>query len=111
MKGSTLKSYTTGFVFSVALTLAAYVLAVDGMRSVGTLVAALLALAFVQLGVQMYYFLPGSGQRWNLGTFLATVALIAIVVGGSIWIMDHLNYRMMSSPTEMQRYIQSQQGF
>lgn len=111
MKGATLKSYATGFVISVALTLLAYALTVGGALSAGTVITALLALAFVQLTVQMAFFLPGSGQRWNLGTFLATVSLIAIVVAGSIWIMGHLDYRMMSSPEEMQRYIEGQQGF
>lgn len=111
MKGATLKSYATGFLVSVALTLAAYALVVAGAMSGWTLAAAVLALAFVQLVVQMLFFLPGSGQRWNLGTFVAAVGLILIIVTGSIWIMSHLNYRMTSSPSEMQRYIQGQQGF
>ena len=111
MKSSTLRSYTTGFIISVALTLAAFALVDKGLLSGVALVAAVLALAFVQLVVQMLFFLPGSGQRWNLGTFLATVVLILIIVTGSIWIMSHLNYRMMSSPSEMQGYIQGQQGF
>jgi hypothetical protein len=30
---------------------------------------------------------------------------------GSIWIMGHLNYNMMASPSDMNSYIQSQDGF
>ena len=39
------------------------------------------------------------------------MGIILIVVVGSIWIMDHLNYNMMASPADMNTYIQSQDGF
>ncbi|HSD12174.1 MAG TPA: cytochrome C oxidase subunit IV family protein, partial [Patescibacteria group bacterium] len=77
-------------------------------------IAAILVLAVAQLVVQMLFFLhvgSETGPRLNLASFAITVALIMIVVLGSIWIMGHLNYRMMASPSAMQDYIKSQQGF
>lgn len=112
MKTATLKTYTIGLIASVGLTLAAYALVVSQMLAGRTLVLTVLAMAVAQLIVQMLFFLgPESQDRWNLGAFIMTLSLVVIVVGGSIWIMAHLNYAMMASPNEMTKYVESQQGF
>jgi cytochrome o ubiquinol oxidase subunit IV len=114
MKGASLKSYTVGFLTSIALTLTAYALVVAHLMAGWMLVAAILVLAVVQLAVQMLFFLhigSESGGGLNLFTFLTTLSMVLIIVAGSIWIMAHLNYSMMASPSMMQDYIQSQQGF
>jgi len=36
------------------------------------------------------------------------LGVVLIIVGGSIWIMNDLNYRMMDSPQQMQKYLKSQ---
>ncbi|HTM67819.1 MAG TPA: cytochrome o ubiquinol oxidase subunit IV [Candidatus Binatia bacterium] len=111
---ATLKSYAIGFALSIALTLAAYGLVTERVLVGGTLVAALLGLAVAQLVVQMWFFLhigEETGGRLKLATFLVTLMLVLIVVAGSIWIMGHLNYQMMSSPGAMQKYIEGQQAF
>lgn len=115
MKGGMRRSAVIGFIVSIVLTFIAYG-AVTGHWLSGTaLVAVILALALTQLAVQMTCFLDlgfgASGARWRTLTFLATFGLVFIVVVGSVWIMWHLNYNMMASPSQMMKYIQSQQGF
>jgi cytochrome o ubiquinol oxidase operon protein cyoD len=106
------KSYTIGFVLSLALTLTAFFIVVHPgafhMAS-GALLAAILTLAVVQLVVQLLFFLHlGSAGGWKLSVLLSTIALVLIIVIGSIWIMNHLNYSM--TPAQMDQYMQDQQG-
>ena len=56
-KSPTAKSYISGFLYSVILTLTAYYLVVNDVFSGWTLVFSILALAVVQLAVQLFYFL------------------------------------------------------
>ncbi|HUC31522.1 MAG TPA: cytochrome o ubiquinol oxidase subunit IV [Candidatus Paceibacterota bacterium] len=114
---ATLKSYVIGFVSSVVLTLAAFSLVMyPGFfhASYGVLVPAIILLAIAQLFVQLIFFMHLASEselRWKLAAFISTVGIVLIVVVGSIWIMNHLNYNMMASPADMNAYIQSQDGF
>ena len=114
---ATLKSYIIGFVLSVVLTLTAFLVVIDpGFFRIGygTIVPTILVLAVVQLFVQLIFFMhlaKESGPRWRLAALISTISIVLIVVVGSIWIMNHLNYNMMASPSEMNSYIQSQDGF
>lgn len=114
-----LSSYVIGYLSSIVLTLAAYMLIeihINSDRETFShpfLIVAILALAIIQLIVQLVYFMhlaSETGPRWKLAVLVSTVGLILIVVVGSIWIMNHLNYNMMASPSEMNAYIQSQDG-
>src|SRR5271154_1342220 len=114
-----MKSYITGYISSVLLTLAAYALIEIHITSLHEtfshpfLTVAILVLAVVQLIVQLIFFLHlggGPEGRWNLVIFGPTLAIVLILVVGSLWIMNHLNYNMMASPTQMNAYIQSQDG-
>lgn len=113
----TLKSYITGFVLSVIFTLAAFFIVMNPgyfHMSTETVIAAILGLAVVQLMVQLVFFLhlgKESGPRWRLAAFASTLGIVLIVIIASIWIMNNLNYNMMASPTLMNQYIQSQDGF
>jgi cytochrome o ubiquinol oxidase operon protein cyoD len=101
------------------LTLAAYTLIEIHINSAHEtfshpfLTVAILTLAVLQFIVQLFYFLhlgSETGPRWNLVVFLSTLGIVLILVVGSIWIMNHLNYNMMASPSQMDSYIQSQDG-
>lgn len=116
----TLGSYITGFILSIALTLTAawlvWMYIASGRTLFGRtlLIEILIALAIAQLFVQLTFFMhlvDESGPRWKLGALVSAVGIILIVVIGSIWIMNHLNYNMMASPADMNAYIQSQDGF
>jgi cytochrome o ubiquinol oxidase operon protein cyoD len=108
----TFKSYLTGFVLSVALTLLAFYFVTAHISSGhilyshNFLTVATLALALVQAVIQMLFFLhlnKGENARWNLAVFGSTVCIILILVIGSIWIMGHLNYNM--TPQDMNTYM------
>ncbi len=59
----------------------------------------ILLLALLQLVIQVRcFFRMGFNQdkdHWNLVSFLFTAIVLAIVVGGSLWIMHNLNENMM----------------
>lgn len=116
----TLTSYIIGFILSIVFTLAAawlvwvYVSSGRTLFDRELLIGMILLLAIAQLFVQLIFFMhlaDESGPRWKLGALLSAVGIILIIVIGSIWIMDHLNYNMMASPADMNAYIQSQDGF
>ncbi|MGH7193115.1 MAG: cytochrome o ubiquinol oxidase subunit IV [Candidatus Saccharimonadales bacterium] len=109
--------YVTGFILSVSLTAVAFALVHIHIAhhhqypSDNFMVVALPSLAVVQFFVQMVCFLHmghESRPHWNAWAlaFAATVVLILVIC--SLWIMSNLNYRMMSSPVQIQRYIDSQ---
>lgn len=96
----TTKSFVVGFVLSIILTLAAYFAVVYKVFGTAELIVFILVLAFVQLAVQLLWFLHLGREpkpRWNLQVFLVAFSIIFVVVVGSIWIMTHLNYNMLPS--------------
>src|SRR5271170_7526670 len=114
MDQGTYKSYIAGFITSIVLTLAAYFAVAHPeyfrltLASPAAILAVILALAVVQLVVQMFFFLhvgAQPGRSWKLTVFGSTLVLVLIIVIGSLWIMNHLNYNMMANPTQMQQYI------
>ncbi len=106
-----LKSYTTGFVLSVVLTIIPYYLVVQDVLEGNILVAVLIGFAFLQLIVQLLLFLhlgQETKPRWNLMIFLFMMLMLSILVLGSLWIMNNLDYHMMS-PHETNQYIQEEE--
>lgn len=91
-------SYLTGFILSVILTAIPFVMVMNGHYSYGATMTTVLICAVVQLLVHVVCFLhlnTASENRWNLTAFIFTLIIIAIVVGGSVWIMWNLNLNMM----------------
>jgi cytochrome o ubiquinol oxidase operon protein cyoD len=105
-------SYVIGFVFSVLATVLAYFLVVNNVWPKDVLIYAVLLIAVTQLVIQVVFFLHiGRGSHWKLVSFLFTVLIVAIVVIGSVWIMNNLNYNMMDmSPDEMRIYMSEHEG-
>lgn len=106
------KSYIIGFILSIITTLLAYFFVVNELWSTDILIYLVLAIAVVQLVVQMVFFLHlGRGSRWKAVTFYFTLLVVIIVVVGTIWIMNNLDYNMMHmSPDEMKEYMHKNQG-
>lgn len=111
---TTSKAYFTGFAFSITLTVMAFLTVAlhnqPGHPAFFNFIAVwlILGLAVIQLCAQLVFFLHlGREQkpRWNLNAFLITLSLVLIVVIGSLWIMNHLNYNM--SPEQMKNYIKN----
>lgn len=96
---SSYKSYLVGFIFSIVLTIIPFTMVMNGCWSKSTLIAVLTISAVLQILVHLVYFLHlniSSEQQWNLIAFFFTTLIIAILVVGSLWIMWHLHYNLMS---------------
>lgn len=99
----TIISRIVGYVLSLMLTLAAFLIIFrpDFFHlEVQTAVTFILILAIIQFIVQSICFLNvwgEKGPRWNLLIFISTISIVVIIVVFSIWVMDHLNYRMMDN--------------
>ena len=93
----TYASYLVGFALSLLLTAIAFAVAMMPMFSRVTTIVVVVAVGLVQICVQNFYFmhLNHRSERWNFVSFFFTVLIIAILVGGSLWIMYHLNANMM----------------
>lgn len=107
--------YVIGFLGSLAITIVAYVLVTQQLMAGFGLLIAIMGLAFLQLVLQLVCFLhlgEERGPRWNLAAFLFMGLVLLIVVGGSLWIMHHLNYNMMT-PQQTDEYMikQHSKGF
>ncbi len=108
--GTTL-SYVIGFVLSLVFTIIPYCLVVNKVVSGSTLIAVILGVAVLQMIIQILFFLHlGRGPKplYNVAFFVATVGTILVVVVGSVWIMNHLNYNM--APTDMSKQLFEKEG-
>lgn len=93
-----IRTYTIGFILSLILTLAAFGPVMTGGMSRPAVLTTIFSAALLQILVHLRYFLhldSSSASRWNLLALIFTVMIIVLFVGGSLWIMWHLNYRMM----------------
>ena len=111
---ASVKSYMIGFVLSIILTAIPFGLVMDAGHygfTAGTVLAAVLLLAVVQVFVHVVYFLHmdrSAEQRWNVVAFAFTVMILVIVVSGSVWIMHNATSNMehaMSAPTSSEGMI------
>ncbi len=108
-------TYLTGFALSLVLTGTAFMLASKAEHgdflTRGTVIGFLAVLASLQVLIQVIYFLHMSTERkarWTLLSGLFATMVVLILVVGSIWVMDNLNYNMMPhNPTE---YIQEKEN-
>lgn len=109
--------YVIGFVLSLIITLIAYWMVYAHSSGAqfsfpqAVLIPMLGILAFSQFVVQLVYFLHlGTEQkpRWKLLVFWFMISIVLIVVVGSLWIMNNLNYNMMMAPENMD--VKTQKG-
>lgn len=106
------RSYTIGFVLSITLTILPFLLVVSDVLTGPGRIAILLFCAIAQLAVQLRYFIHlgyDPKPRWNRLAIAFTVLVVFIVVVGSLWIMNNLDYNMM--PHEVEKQIQIEEGF
>lgn len=96
------RPYITGFVLSLLLTIAAYLMVTNHTLNGRVLVGAVISLAIIQLLVQLLFFLHlgrESRPRWNLLVFTFMLGVLMILVFGSLWIMQNLNYHVIPQDT------------
>ncbi|SEK94166.1 cytochrome o ubiquinol oxidase operon protein cyoD [Roseateles sp. YR242] len=96
---ATVKGYLVGFILSIILTAIPFALVMGkGITSSSTLALVLLAFAAVQIVVHMIYFLHMNSKvegGWSMLALIFTVAIVFIMLAGSVWVMFHLNANMM----------------
>jgi len=110
-KQASLSGYINGFILSIIFTVWAYVATTHHTWTHNKLIAALLVLASAQFLVQVFFFLHIGHEtkpRWKLLLLVMMVIFVLILVLGSIWIMNNLNYRM--TPDQMNTYMLKQDG-
>lgn len=93
--------YVIGFSVCLLLTAAAYVAVTQHLFG-GALIPIIVGLASVQVLVQLVFFLhlgEETKPRWKLVVFIFMLMVLAILVCGSLWIMQNLNYHMSSDDT------------
>ena len=92
------KQYTIGFILSVILTIIPFGMVMAGGFGRGILITVISITAVAQILIQLIYFLhmnSSSEQRWNVIAFIYTILTIAILLIGSVWIMNYLHSNMM----------------
>jgi cytochrome o ubiquinol oxidase operon protein cyoD len=100
-----IQGYVIGLVLAVLLTAASfYVVHTDLIWAPGIPIA-LVVLAIAQIGVHLVFFLHITTAPDNTNNVLALafgVLIVALIIGGSLWIMSNLNQNMMPMPQMMQ---------
>ena len=91
-------SYLTGLGLAVLLTACSFGLAGTNFIYGPGLPVALVVLAIAQIGIHLVFFLHITTAPDNTNNVMALafgVFIVFLVVGGSVWIMSHLNHNMM----------------
>lgn len=95
-------SYLIGFIFSLLLTFASFILVVTKAISGPYLIYALIGLALVQAIIQVLFFLHVGQEakpRWETLVFYFMILVLIIIALGSLWVMYDLNNRVMAHMT------------
>ncbi|MFB2552522.1 cytochrome o ubiquinol oxidase subunit IV [Ensifer soli] len=109
------RSYLTGFVLSVILTVIPFAIVMTGgfeSRAVTALVV--IGFAVVQILVHMVYFLhmnSKSDEGWTMLSMIFTVIVVVIMLAGSLWVMFNLNANMMPQMNHGDAPAAETQGF
>ncbi len=94
----TVRSYLTGFVLSLILTAIPFALVMGGGWSASATLGVIFIAGIVQILAHLHYFLhldSSSTAKWNIVALLFTIVIMALFVGGTIWILFNLYHRMM----------------
>lgn len=102
--GGRLRTYVAGLLLAVILTLIPFraVMSDEVSRNAAFWTVALCAA--LQMVVHLVFFLHLNRrpeQHWYRLSIAFTVLVIAILLVGSVWIMNHLNHNMMVMPAVM----------
>ena len=95
--GSAVQGYLIGLGLAVVLTVISFLIAGTGVIWGPVVPLALLVLAIAQMGVHLVFFLHITSGPENTNNVLALafgVLIVVLVIGGSVWIMAHLNANM-----------------
>ncbi len=92
------KEYIVGLILSFVLTAIPFSALMFDLFTPALTLTVILVCAIAQVFVQLIFFLhmnSSSEQIWNTTSGVFVTLIVAIVVIGSIWIMEHLNHNML----------------
>jgi cytochrome o ubiquinol oxidase operon protein cyoD len=95
------RGYVLGFLLAAGLTFASFYVAAEHVVWAPAVPAALVTLAVAQMGIHLVFFLHITTGPDNTNNVLALafgILAVALVLGGSVWIMHHLNQQMPMAP-------------
>lgn len=98
MNKESLTGHRIGLIISILLTVFSFALVFSGLLSRKATIAGICIAGVVQILAHLHYFLnldASREERWNLMSILFTVLIMSIFIGGTLWVMFTLNYRMM----------------
>ena len=100
-----IRSYLIGFGLAVLLTALSFLVARTSLVWQPSIPVALFVLAIAQMGVHLVFFLhisTGPDGTNNVMALAFGVLIVFLLIGGSLWIMGHLNHNMPSMDRVMQ---------
>lgn len=102
------RTYLVGLGLAVLLTVTSFYIASTNLVWAPSIPVALVVLAVAQMGVHLVFFLhitTGPENTNNVMALFFGVLIVFLVIGGSLWIMAHLNQNMipMDQLMQMQR--------
>lgn len=95
--GARVLGYVIGLVLALLLTATSFFIAGTSLVWQPSIPVALIVLAIAQMGVHLVFFLHITTGPDNTNNILALafgLLIVFLVVGGSVWIMSHLNANM-----------------
>jgi cytochrome o ubiquinol oxidase operon protein cyoD len=98
------RGYVLGFLLAAGLTAASFYVAAYHVVWGPAVPAALITLAVAQMGIHLVFFLHITTGPDNTNNVLALafgVLTVALVLGGSVWIMAHLSHLMPAMSAAM----------
>ena len=103
-----IRGYLIGLALATGLTVLSFFIAQTGLVWQPSIPVALITLAIAQMGVHLVFFLhltSGPDNANNIMALAFGVLIVMLVIGGSLWIMSHLNANMppMDQMMQMQR--------
>ncbi len=99
------QTYLIGLGLAVLLTATSFFIATTTLVWTPSIPVALVVLAVAQMGVHLVFFLhitTGPENTNNVMALFFGVLIVLLVIGGSLWIMGHLNHNMLPMDQLMQ---------
>ena len=94
----TVGKYMIGFILAIGLTLLSFGIVAAGIQPKYAAVIGLVLAAIVQIMIHLHYFLHldrSAENQWNLIAIVFTGIILAIFIGGTVWVIFTLKSRMM----------------
>jgi cytochrome o ubiquinol oxidase subunit IV len=99
------ESYLVGLGLATLLTIVSFFISGTTLVWGPSIPVALVVLAIAQMGVHLVFFLNITTGPDNVNNVMALafgVLIVLVLLGGSLWIMAHLNHNMMPMDQIMQ---------